>query len=110
MNPLSSAMNAKSSIPGRLERRLSLLAESSMTSTAGTDIQPRMKNARDKLDAWVREIVEWHFNPETGCPFWLDYAQKLDWDPRIEIRGYSDLSRFGFFQDDWLRGGPVRRW
>lgn len=80
-----------------------------MTSTAGIDIQA-MKNARDKLDAWVREIVEWHFNPETGCPFWLDYAKNLDWDPRIEIREYSDLARFGFFHDEWLRGGPVRRW
>jgi hypothetical protein len=55
-------------------------------------------------------MVAWHFDPATGCPFWLDYAQRLDWDPRREIRGYSDLDRFGFFQDEWLRGGPVRRW
>jgi phenylacetate-coenzyme A ligase PaaK-like adenylate-forming protein len=81
-----------------------------MTSMAGTDIQARMKNAREKLDSWVREIIEWHFRAETGCPFWLDYAKKLDWDPLREIREYNDLSRFGFFQDEWLRGGPVRRW
>src|SRR5215470_7520816 len=29
--------------------------------------------SRDTLDAWVREIVDWHFTPETGCPFWLEY-------------------------------------
>ena len=81
-----------------------------MTSTAETDIQARTKDARDKLDAWVREIVEWHFSAETGCPFWLEYAKKLDWDPLREIREYNDLARFGFFQDEWLRGGPVRRW
>src|SRR5215813_5649141 len=81
-----------------------------MTSTAETDLRMRMKNAQEVLDAWVREVVEWHFNPETGCPFWLDYAQKLDWDPRVEIQTYDDLDRFGFFQDEWLRGGPVRRW
>jgi hypothetical protein len=81
-----------------------------MKSTAETDLESRMKNARDTLDSWVREIVEWHFNPETGCPFWLDYAKHLDWDPRREIRGYDDLDRFGGFQDEWLRGGPVRRW
>ena len=52
---------------------------------------------------------QWHFSPETGCPFWLDYARKLDWDPRKEIRGYDDLDRFGFFQDEWLRGGPVEK-
>ena len=28
------------------------------------------------LDAWVREVVDWHFDPATGCPFWLDYATK----------------------------------
>ena len=63
-----------------------------------------------ELDAHVREIVQWHFSPDTGTPFWLDYATTLDWDPRTEIRGYRDLDRFGFFQDEWLRGGPVRRW
>jgi hypothetical protein len=66
--------------------------------------------SRNTLDAWVREIVSWHFDPSTGCPFWLDYARGLDWDPRQEIRGFGDLRRFGLFQDDWLRGGPVRRW
>ena len=54
--------------------------------------------------------MQWHFNPETGTPFWLDFAKKLDWDPRKEIQTYADLDRFGFFQDEWLRGGPVRRW
>jgi hypothetical protein len=58
----------------------------------------------------VREVVQWHFDPATGCPFWLDYAKNLSWDPREEVRSYKDLSRFGFFQDEWLRGGPVRRW
>jgi hypothetical protein len=81
-----------------------------VTPTVETDLQPRAKAAREALDAWTREIVQWHFDPNTGCPFWLDYASKLDWDPRKEIHGYADLDRFGFFQDEWLRGGPVRRW
>ncbi len=67
-------------------------------------------DARQRLDAWTREVVQWHFDPETGCPFWLDYAARLDWDPRDEIRGFGDLQRFGPFEDEWLRGGPVRRW
>lgn len=65
---------------------------------------------REALDRWTREIVQWHFDPATGTPFWLEYAARLDWDPRVEIRSYEDLSKFGAFQDDWLRGGPVRRW
>jgi hypothetical protein len=64
----------------------------------------------EALDAHVRETVAWHFDPATGSPFWLDFASKLDWDPRKEIHTYADLDRFGFFQDEWLRGGPVRRW
>src|SRR6266478_4430383 len=55
-------------------------------------------------------MIAWHFSPETGCPFWLDYAGKLGWDPRREIHSYGDLSKLGSFQDEWLRGGPVRRW
>ena len=37
--------------------------------------------AQDQLDAHVREIIAWHFSPETGCPFWLDWARKAGWDP-----------------------------
>jgi phenylacetate-coenzyme A ligase PaaK-like adenylate-forming protein len=62
------------------------------------------------LDAWVRELMQWHFDPSTGCPFWLDWAERAGWDPRREVQSYADLKKFGFFQDDWLRGGPVRRW
>ena len=69
-----------------------------------------MEAARQRLDAHVREIIEWHFNPETGSPFWLEWAQTAGWDPRQEIKNYDDLDRFGNFQDEWLRGGPVRRW
>jgi phenylacetate-coenzyme A ligase PaaK-like adenylate-forming protein len=68
------------------------------------------ESAKAALDAWTREVVQWHFDPATGCPFWLDFASKLNWDPRKEIKGFDDLSRFGLFEDEWLRGGPVRRW
>ena len=74
------------------------------------DLETRVAEARTRLDAWVREVVAWHFDPQTGTPFWLDFAARLDWDPRREIAGFEDLSRFGNFQDEWLRGGPVRRW
>jgi phenylacetate-coenzyme A ligase PaaK-like adenylate-forming protein len=81
-----------------------------MSSAKEIGLDMKVKASRAALDTWVREIVHWHFDPATGCPFWLDFAKELGWDPRREIQGYEDLSRFGFFQDDWLRGGPVRRW
>jgi len=74
------------------------------------NLQEKVKEAKQRLDAHVREIVGWHFNPETGSPFWLEYAKKLKSDPRKEIQNYDDLKKLGHFQDEWLRGGPVRRW
>ena len=80
----------------------------SSRSTAADHSQ--VEAARAALDAHVREIVTWHFDPATGSPFWLDYAKRLDCDPRKEITRFADLSRLGWFEDDWLRGGPVQRW
>jgi phenylacetate-coenzyme A ligase PaaK-like adenylate-forming protein len=79
-------------------------------SDVAADLSIKEQAAKTRLDAHVREIVEWHFNPETGCPFWLDFAAKLGWDPRSEIASFEDLRKFPPFQDEWLRGGPVRRW
>jgi phenylacetate-coenzyme A ligase PaaK-like adenylate-forming protein len=79
-------------------------------SATTTDLFLKTQEARAQLDAHVREIVKWHFTPETGCPFWLNFAAKLGWDPRREINSFEDLRKFPPFQDEWLRGGPVRRW
>ena len=78
--------------------------------SVATATSQQVDAARVALDAWVREVVDWHFDPASGSPFWLDFAAKLGWDPRKEIQGYADLQRFGEFQDEWLRGGPVQRW
>jgi len=75
-----------------------------------SNLTKRVAKAKERLDAHVREIVQWHFNPETGCPFWLEYAAQLDFDPRTEIHDYNGLKLLGHFEDHWLRGGPVRRW
>ena len=66
--------------------------------------------AQERLDAHVREIVRWHFDPATGCPFWLERAREFDFDPLTDVKSYRDLDKFGPFEDEWLRGGPVRRW
>src|SRR5215475_2420857 len=80
-----------------------------MTGVAN-DLSLRTRESQTQLDAHVRDIVEWHFNPETGCPFWLDFASKLAWNPIREIVSFRDLRKFPPFEDEWLRGGPVRRW
>jgi phenylacetate-coenzyme A ligase PaaK-like adenylate-forming protein len=81
-----------------------------MSSIGAFALDDQVASARARLDDWTREVVAWHFDPATGCPFWLDWAHRAGWDPREHVQGYDDLDRFGFFQDEWLRGGPVRRW
>ncbi|MDX1565059.1 MAG: hypothetical protein R3236_06610, partial [Phycisphaeraceae bacterium] len=57
------------------------------------------------------DIVQWHFSPETGCPFWLEWAGKAGWDPAREIGGFDDLiQRFPHFQDEWLRDLQPEVW
>jgi phenylacetate-coenzyme A ligase PaaK-like adenylate-forming protein len=79
------------------------------TSTAA-QLAERATQARRELDAHTVEIVGWHFHESTGCPFWLEYAKTLKFDPLKEIRSFDDLKKFEPFKDEWLRGGPVRRW
>jgi len=79
-------------------------------TTAALPTSEAISRASAERDAWVRELMHWHFNPETGCPFWLEWQQRASWDPRTEVQSYADLHKFGGFQDEWLRGGPVRRW
>jgi phenylacetate-coenzyme A ligase PaaK-like adenylate-forming protein len=62
-----------------------------------------VKAAQDKLDAHAREIVQWHFSPDTGCPVLARLGQKAGWNPAKEVKGFADLLRFPHFQDEWLR-------
>ncbi|MBX3412940.1 MAG: hypothetical protein KF708_09645 [Pirellulales bacterium] len=79
-------------------------------ATLPADLQAKVRAAREKLDAETYEIVQWHFHPSTGCPFWLEKAKSLKFDPLKEVKSFDDLKKFDLFEDEWLRGGPVRRW
>jgi phenylacetate-coenzyme A ligase PaaK-like adenylate-forming protein len=81
-----------------------------MTNVPAITSPERVRQAREQLDQHVREIVTWHFDPDTGTPFWLEKVKELRLDPLKEVKRFEDLKKFGLFEDDWLRGGPVRRW
>lgn len=73
--------------------------------------QDAIKQANEQLDAHVREIVQWHFSPESGCPFWLEWAEKAGWNPAKEVQSYADLiAKFPHFQDEWLRDMQPEVW
>ncbi len=65
--------------------------------------------AQTELDAHLRTIIQWHFSPETGSPFWLDWASR-NFDPRPVIQTVADLQRFPNFQDEWLRDLQPEVW
>ena len=73
--------------------------------------EQEVKQAADELDAHVAEIIKWHFSPETGCPFWLDWAKEQNWNPIDEVSNFDDLcQKFPNFQDEWLRDLPNDVW
>ncbi len=65
--------------------------------------------AQNELDTRVREMMRWHFSPETGTPFWLDWMASSGWDPREEVQSYADIVKFDHFKDEWLRDEPNER-
>jgi len=77
---------------------------------SGATLDEKIKNAKTQLDAQVREVVRWHFSPDTGTPFWLEKAKSFDFNPLKDVNGFADIKKFPFFEDEWLRGGPVNRW
>ena len=60
-------------------------------------------SAASALDAHVRDIIHWHFSPETGCPYWLERAAELDFDPLRDVTQFDDLRQFPHFDDEVLR-------
>ena len=70
----------------------------------------RIDAATAHLDSHLVDVINWHFSPETGSPFWLEWAQNAGWDPREEIKSADDLIKFPHFQDEWLRDEQNERW
>ncbi len=60
----------------------------------------------ETFDERVRRLMRWHFDPETGSPFWLRQRAKLDFDPIDEVTGAADLRRFPDLTEE-LRHTPA---
>jgi len=72
--------------------------------------QAAIQKAQAQLDTHTREIITWHFSPDSGCPYWLDWAKK-NFDPRKEVNSFADLiAKFPHFQDESLRDMQPEVW
>lgn len=60
------------------------------------------------LDQWTREVIDTHFDPDTGTPYWLEWAAKHDVDVQSNVDGFADLEAvFEPFEEDVLREIPA---
>ena len=69
-------------------------------------LSTKVHAAKEALDKHVREIVQWHFSPDTGTPFWIEKAKTYKFNPLKDIQGFDDLKIFPLFEDEWLRASP----
>ncbi|MGH3166478.1 MAG: phenazine antibiotic biosynthesis protein [Trebonia sp.] len=58
-------------------------------------------------DEFIQAAMKWHFDEETGSPFWLERARTLEFDPRTDVRTHDDLRLFPNVVGD-LRQVPPR--
>ncbi|MEW2389136.1 hypothetical protein AB0933_12330 [Streptomyces venezuelae] len=82
-----------------------------MTTGFGTlpdRLRERVPELGIGLDAWTRRMMRWHFDPETGSPFWVARRGKLGFDPVEDIGCFADLDRFGLFDKAELRAANAR--
>ena len=83
---------------------------STADSPVSEAVAKQAEEARDQLNEHTLKTVHWHFSDDTGSPFWLEKKAELNFDPLTDVKSFDDLKKFPLFEDEWLRGGPVRRW
>ena len=68
---------------------------------------PEIENDLDvDPNEFLKAALDWHFSPATGSTLWLELASTWDFDPREEIKTFSDLSALPDIAEA-LRGRPV---
>jgi hypothetical protein len=58
------------------------------------------------LTAHLARMLQWHFDPATGAPFWIGRAARLGFHPLRDIHTLADLRRFPDLSGE-LRTVPV---
>jgi acyl-CoA synthetase (AMP-forming)/AMP-acid ligase II len=57
-------------------------------------------------EEYLRAALAWHFGEDTGSPFWLRTAQKLNFDPVADVKSFAELRLFPNLVNE-LRSAPV---
>ena len=83
---------------------------STAEKSSATELDKAVKQGEDRSMPTRTKPCSGTFIRSTGCPFWLDYAIEAEVQSAQRDPNFDDLKKFEPFQDEWLRGGPVRRW
>ncbi len=59
------------------------------------------------LNEYLDQLIEIHFHPQDGTPYWLEKQEKSGLDVRKEINSIDDLQKLGFPDEDILRKRPT---
>lgn len=59
------------------------------------------------MRAHLARIMEVHFDPKWGTPYWLERAPELGFDPRRHVTTIEDLDRFGPMPTELLAERPI---
>lgn len=61
----------------------------------------------DRFAHHLAKVLSTHFDPEHGTPYWIEYAERLGFDPRIRIKMTEDLDCFGLMDRQALCSRPL---
>jgi phenylacetate-coenzyme A ligase PaaK-like adenylate-forming protein len=76
--------------------------------TMYAEMQRRLPILQHTTEEWLQKMMRWHFDEQTGSPYWLRKKQTLDFDPIRDIRTLEDVKRFGLFDKTDLQKLSMR--
>jgi hypothetical protein len=62
---------------------------------------------RANPEDWLGHVIDLHFDPRWGSPYWLERQRELDMEVRREVRTIEDLPKLGPMPEEDLRRFPV---
>lgn len=62
---------------------------------------------RASPEDWLGHIIDFHFDPKWGSPYWLKRQREIGMDVRQEVKTIEDLHKLGPMPEEDLRRFPV---
>lgn len=70
-------------------------------------VKPPAIQTSNEVRRRLRQVMELHFDPDLGAPYWIDRAKAFAFDPRDHVRDLPDLSLLGNMTPEDLSARPL---